>query len=532
MATLLQAAITILFARNYNTPVHSPAKDSCVSSDFHLNGDYLLGGLFQLYGAIHNVTFDFPVALECDRYKFSARGYQMLQVLRFAVEQINNSTSILPDVSLGYEIFDHCSDIHNFPSVLDFLSKNGSVKIHLAHKDFEPKVMSVVGPFGSTQTITIAPFFMMELLPMVNYGSASSSLSNKKAFPSFLRTVSSNRGQVQLIIRILERYKWNWVAFISCDNDYCQDALQLFIDGIRETSICLAYQAELTKDSKHNTIIRNINGLRINVIIVYTLQAYAVSFIESAIQNNMHDKVWIACDAWSLSKGLPTRKRLNTVGTIIGITERVVSLPGFREFVFKSQGRSKHRECKSRKRQDFTATCNQACYHCSNVNASKIITEDPSYNFAIYSAVYVVAKALHTILQCDTNGCNKTEEMYPYKLLGEIKKSDFTLLNQQIKFDKNGDPPSRYNIVYWNLDSSPPYQYVGSYDTEPAVSFSINETLIRWYTNGTIPVSRCSEECQNGSVRTPYRMYKCCFLCDVCPKDTYINHSDVKWVTL
>ncbi|KAJ8264936.1 hypothetical protein COCON_G00140350 [Conger conger] len=70
-----------------------------------------------------------------------------------------------------------------------------------------------------------------------------------------------------------------------------------------------------------------------------------------------------------------------------------------------------------------------------------------------------------------------------------------------------------------------PYKYVGSYDTEPAVSFSINETLIRWYTNGTIPVSRCSEECQNGSVRTPYRMYKCCFLCDVCPKDTYINHS-------
>ncbi|XP_035238092.1 taste receptor type 1 member 2-like [Anguilla anguilla] len=340
----------------------------------------------------------------------------MLQVMRFAVEEINNSTSILPDVSLGYEIVDHCSDTQNFPTVFDFLSRNRSVEVPLNFNEYEPKVVSVLGPFGSTQTITIAPFFMMDLLPMVNYGSSSSSLSNKRAFPSFLRTESSNRGKVQLIIHILQRFKWTWIAFISCDSDYSRDALQLFSDAASGTSICLAYQEELKGDSNHTVILQKIIMLRVKVIIVFTSHEYAVPFIESAIRNNLQDKVWIASDTWSLNKELPTHQGLNTIGTIIGITERVVRLPGFPEFVQNSRSHSKYLECKNRKLPEFTATCNQACYNCSYMNARKIINENPTYNFAIYSAVYSVAKALHNILHCGTKGCNKTERVFPYKV--------------------------------------------------------------------------------------------------------------------
>ncbi|XP_064156323.1 taste receptor type 1 member 1-like [Anguilla rostrata] len=256
----------------------------------------------------------------------------------------------------------------------------------------------------------------MDLIPMVNYASSSTSLSDKEAFPSFLRTVPNNKGQVQLIIRILEKFEWNWIAFIGGNTDYGEDALQLFSDGIRNTSICLAYQEELTRNSNYSVTFKNINMLRINVIIVYTVRLYATELIASAIMNNIQNKVWIASDTWSLSKELSTRKGLSTIGTIIGITERVVSLPGFPEFVHKSRGDSKHPQCKNEKLQEFGATCNQACYNCSYIDPNKIITEDPSYNFAIYSAVYVVAKALHNILHCGTKGCNKTERVFPYKV--------------------------------------------------------------------------------------------------------------------
>lgn len=37
-------------------------------------------------------------------------NYRRFQLMRFSVEEINNSTNLLPNVSLSYEMFDHCSD--------------------------------------------------------------------------------------------------------------------------------------------------------------------------------------------------------------------------------------------------------------------------------------------------------------------------------------------------------------------------------------------------------------------------------------
>ena len=102
------------------------------------------------------------------RHSPSKSGYQMLQVMRFAVEEINNSTTLLPNVSLGYEIFDHCSNTLNFHSVLSFISNNGSIKPKEKLNNYQPKVIALTGPLGSNQTITIAPLFTMDLIPMVS----------------------------------------------------------------------------------------------------------------------------------------------------------------------------------------------------------------------------------------------------------------------------------------------------------------------------------------------------------------------------
>jgi len=105
------------------------------------------------------------------RHRSSKSGYQMLQVMRFTVEEINNSTILLPNVSLGYEIFDHCSNTKNIPSVLSFISKNGSIKPKEKLNNYQPKVIALTGPYGSTQTITIAPLLTMDLIPMVSNAS-------------------------------------------------------------------------------------------------------------------------------------------------------------------------------------------------------------------------------------------------------------------------------------------------------------------------------------------------------------------------
>lgn len=68
------------------------------------------------------------------------------------------------------------------------------------------------------------------------------------------------------------------------------------------------------------------------------------------------------------------------------------------------------------------------------------------------------------------------------QVLAELKKSNFTLLNESIQFDEAGDPKfGTYSIVFWN--SSGDAQEIGFYRFHPFINFFINNTEINWYTN-------------------------------------------------
>lgn len=89
--------------------------------------------------------------------------------MRFAVEEINNSTDLLPNVTLGYEIFDHCSDTQNFPAIFKLVSVDDVVQVDGKQMKQQPKVIAVVGPYTSTEARTVAPLFTMNLIPIVGF---------------------------------------------------------------------------------------------------------------------------------------------------------------------------------------------------------------------------------------------------------------------------------------------------------------------------------------------------------------------------
>lgn len=101
-------------------------------------------------------------------YSFLLPNYRRFQLMRFSAEEINNSSDLLPDVSLGYDIFDICSDLHSFPGVLKQVSVNGSVQAWVGSHARRSEVIGVVGPFSSTQALTVAPLFMVDFISMVN----------------------------------------------------------------------------------------------------------------------------------------------------------------------------------------------------------------------------------------------------------------------------------------------------------------------------------------------------------------------------
>uniref|UniRef100_A0A671TJ24 Taste receptor type 1 member 1-like n=1 Tax=Sparus aurata TaxID=8175 RepID=A0A671TJ24_SPAAU len=485
------------------------------SSDHHtLEGDFLIGGLFGIHHVDGPDNHHRPEFTDCS-------SYQRFHVMRFAVEQINNSTSLLPNVSLGYEIFDHCSDTQSFPGILNLISVNGSIQPQREpNKNLSKvsKVIAVVGTYISTETRTVAPLFMRNLIPMVNfYGASSSVFSIKQNFPSFLRTVHPNKDIIEVIVGILQHFNWRWVSFLNIDDDYGNDGREVFIKKIKDTDICLAYTKSLSHDTDYSQIFKQIEAQKIHIIIVFAAEWTAGALIESAILLNITDKVLIASDGWSSNKELPRKRGIKNIGTVLGVSQPIVKLPGFSDFMYASKSQN---DCENSEQQMF---CNQVC-NCSNVTAEDVIAADPSFSFPVYSAVYAIAHALHNVLRCGSNGCNGNITVHPHMVLAELKKSNFTLLNQSIEFDENGDPKyGSFSILFWNQTVDT--EEVGLYYFNPSFHFFINNSKIQWHNKNKVPTSLCSQECPVGHRKKYNGIHKCCFDCEKCPKGTYVNST-------
>uniref|UniRef100_A0A668S271 G-protein coupled receptors family 3 profile domain-containing protein n=1 Tax=Oreochromis aureus TaxID=47969 RepID=A0A668S271_OREAU len=457
------------------TFLHVCTQRAIPASEFQLEGDYLIGGLFDVHDDTGSVK------------PFTLSNYRRFQMIRFSVEQVNNSTDLLPNISVGYDIFDHCSDTQNFPGVLKFISANGSIQPWSDRQSVPSKVIAVVGPFTSTQSLTVAPLFMVNLVPMVNYATSSSVFSNKAKYPSFLRTLPSNSDMIDVIVRILQKFNWRWVAFLNSDDDYGNDGLDLFTQKIKDTEICLPYSKGLSDSTNYSQTFKQIEAQQINVIIVFAPENSVEPLIESAVLLNVTNKVWIAGDAWALNKKLPKMKGIKNIGTVLGVAEPVVTIPGFSDFLHSSKAQL---HCKYAEQDKF---CNQKC-NCSCMNPEDILAADPSYSFAIYSAIYAIAHALHNTLQCGADKCNSNITVYPYIVLAELRKSNFTLVNNSIQFDDNGNlKQGSYSIVFWN--NSGDAQEIGFYQFNSQVHFFIDDNKIEWHTNG--------------EVKSPYTCIKC-----------------------
>lgn len=210
----------------------------------------------------------------------------------------------------------------------------------------------------------------------------------------------SNKDVIAVIVSIVQHFDWRWVAFLNSDNDYGNDGQELFIKMIKDTEICLAYTKGLKPGTDYSHVFQQIEEQRIPIIIVFAPEWTAEALIESAMKVNVTNKVWIAGDAWSLNKRLPKAEGIKTIGTVLGVSEPAVPIPGFSDFIISTKSQSLIENA------DETF-CNQVC-KCSNLSAEDVAAADPSFSFPLYSAVYAIAHALHNALQCGADRCNIT----------------------------------------------------------------------------------------------------------------------------
>ncbi|XP_072249207.1 extracellular calcium-sensing receptor-like [Leuresthes tenuis] len=514
-------------------------------NEIQKSGDVVLGGLFEVHytSSFPEQTFTSePQQPSCKG--FDTQGFRLAMTMAFAIDEINKNSNLLPNVTLGYSIYDNCGAlVIGFSGALSLVS--GRDKQFLLQENCSgiPPVMSIIGDAYSTFSITMSNVLGLFKMPIVSYFSTCSCLSDRQRFPSFFRTIPSDAFQVRAMIQILKHFGWTWVGLLVSDDDYGLHVARSFqSDLVTSGGGCLAYTEVLPWDSDPGELRRIVHLIKTStarVVMVFSHEIHLIQLLEEVMRQNVTGLQWISSEAWTLATVLQTPHFMPVLSGTLGIAIRRGEIPGLKDFLLQIRPRQNDNYKNNMVRQfwEHTFQCkfdpadwmeDEGALCTGKEDIESVETEildlsnlGPEYN--VYKAVYALAYALDNMLQCEPgkgpfrgHSCATLQNLEPWQLVHFLQKVNFTTsFGDQVSFDENGDALPIYDVMNWLWlpDGRIEVQNVGE----------VKRSAYR----GEAPRSVCSDSCPPGTRMARKKgQPECCFDCIPCSEGKISNQID------
>ncbi|XP_019943679.2 extracellular calcium-sensing receptor-like [Paralichthys olivaceus] len=513
------------------------------------DGDIMLGGIFSFHSSWKDRQETYrhkPLPLECTSLNF--RGFQYAHATLFAIEEINNTTDLLPGISLGYKMYDSCGSVARSVRVALALA-NGNDVISASSETPCTKpaqVQAIMGETSSSPCMAIATVIGPFHIPLISHFATCACLSDKTKYPSFLRTIPSDYHQSRALAQLVKHFGWSWVGAIRTNDDYGNNGMATFTETARQLGICLEYSVSFFRTDPPDKILKIINLIKVSTskVIVAFLSALDMDvLIHELSYHNLTGYQWVGSEGWIFDSQTAEMNRHHILDGAIGLSIPKAHVRGMREFILSmkplhsssnemftefwealfsckfKQSRGNQRECTGH--EDLTHV------HNSFTDMSLM----PIFNNA-YKGVYAVAHALHSILGCNET-CNNKVQLNPFTILQRIRRIQFkTKEGEEVYFNEDGDPAAKYEIINWQRAENGFVEFVtvGLYDASLPADKQLNlqNTSIIWTQNSKqVPVSVCSEKCPPGTRKVLQKGKPvCCFDCIRCAEGEISNVSD------
>ena len=516
-------------------------------SDIHQwiwkDGDIVLKGLFPITSQDGG---------KCER--LDSTGVTWMMAMIYAVEKINNASSILPNKTIGYEIEDTCQSIPtSMRFAIQIVSKYRTNSVCRSQEDcchyesdYHPetkRISAVIGPAASWIAIPVARLLGLYGIPQISYASTSRILGDKTRYNSFLRTVPSDEFQAQAMAEFVHHFHWNYVFLIASDDDYGKMGAAAFKVAAKNVSVCIANDEFIAFASPNSdrqiedTMTKLKAAERAKVVIVFSYLEQGERLLKRAEQMEITDRTWVTSDGWN---------SINSELAELNVSEAM--LKGLFSFSIRSKQVEEFdrfmRRLSIRNAQNnswFTRFLEERLQCSAPQNALHSIP-DPSlrknicnpdatipsdqeiatdFVANVIDAVFVVAHAMQNILNCKLPQCPNTSlPITPQTLFDFASKVNFQGVDyNQVKFDKDGErTASDYVIRNLQLNNEKRLQYVdvGYWSKNgEETSFNVNESLIQW-NSVEKPMSTCFRQCQPGE--RVVGQSECCWNCQKCDK--------------
>ncbi|KAJ1080366.1 hypothetical protein NDU88_000583 [Pleurodeles waltl] len=450
--------------------------------------------------------------VQCEPCRFGFQNYQWIQAMIFAIEEINNNPEILPNITLGFQIYDSCTMLQrSLKGTLWILAgQEEPIPNYRCQRSLPPA--AIIGDSLSTRSILLARILGLYKYPQISYFSTSPLLNDRNQFPSFFRTIPSDDFQSHGLAQLLIHFGWTWVGILAADDDYGQQGSQIVQQEIIKAGACVAFTEKILPsraDKNAVNIVKVIKSSTAKAIVIFSSNVYLVPLLDEVLRQNVTGMTWIASEAWATYSLLSIEKYFEIVVGTIGFAIHSGDMMGFQEYFVSIHPSTSPGDTFVRNFWEEAFGCqwtNEENPLMIKDNKTKVCTGSEDLNnplinnmmdfrltYNIYNAVYATALALEDLRKCRQNGgpfhhgtCADISDFHSWQLLHYVKKVRLQREDKKAFFDEHGNPPARYDIVNWQRGPVGTIKHVkvGSYDSSAPLgkTLNINGSAVQWIT--------------------------------------------------
>ncbi|CAI5768723.1 vomeronasal type-2 receptor 26-like [Podarcis lilfordi] len=511
--------------------------------NYYRLGDYLVSGVISpKLAVLEPYVFSQPPFIGI--LETSPTRYWHVLSFLFAIHEINQEPNLLPNITLGYNLFDTYFDGRLVSAAMLNLRSTGEKSIPNYFCGTRKNALTVIERAESDISIQISSMAGIYKIPQVSYGFA---LDDKTQFPFVYRMIPKEEIQYRGVIQLLLQFGWTWIGIFAPDNDNGERFLNALTPLMTSSGICFAFSERIQHMTAYQMNELPARWRQVNVYVYYGDSSYdfvPLFHLQEIFENlQAGGKVWITTAFPDINMNLSYD------------IDFFMYTHGSLSFTMKTRKWTKcdHYEPFSDKIQQFW----EKSFHCScpeNVlpmkgwtrctekekleilpqeEIERALSQD---SYVTYSSIQTVALALNSayssrskqmlmMARGDSWGRGRLQPWQLHHFLRNVQL--FNTSRGGLYSDENGELAADYDIVNWVLfpNKSRGRVKVGRVERQAAspLKLTINPEAVVWpsHFNKTMPRSRCTKSCRPGYAKVVQEGEPiCCYACASCMEGT------------
>ncbi|XP_076775282.1 vomeronasal type-2 receptor 116-like [Arvicanthis niloticus] len=528
----------------------------CLAKSKHqlyYDGDVVIAAFFPIfYFWPRSKTIDWKtLSLDTeDVLHIRPYNYQLVLAMIFAIDEINRNSHILPNTSLGLEVYNLPHFERNVLKSVFYWLTGLSIFIPNYSCRKESKSAATLTGISLKTSELIGRVLDLYRFPQLTFGPFEHNLNDRSQFPTLYQVAPKDTSLIHGIASLLLHFNWTWVGLFLIDDHKGTQFLSDLRKEMDRNRLCIAFVETLTVMGESLYYIYFHAQVRIlessaNVVVIYGDIAFLLNTVVNGWNKHMTRKVWVMNSKWS-GQNFHKYNMLDLFHGSLTFLPHHGEIFGFTQFIQEATPTKYPEDIYLHFFWNWFFNCSfldSSCKIFKNClpNASlellpgnifdMVMTEE-SYN--IYNAVYAVAQSLQEMtlnkVQVEPQANKDRSTLFPWQLHPFLKNIQVkNSVGDHVFLDGKQKADTEYDINnFWNFPKCLSlFVKVGTFSPSApkGQQLLISEDMIQWPIGfAEIPQSVCNENCSPGSKNVILEgRPSCCFDCIPCPENEISN---------